>query len=283
MKSNKIDIEKLIKIIRQGGSVRTGIDIYNAQGVLLLEQNTLVNQEKTLNHLKEKGITRVKITDKNQGGLWDTKGNPLLFKTPDKQKTINPLIGYNVETKIKAITELKKEATVTYERTKTNIKKVILDIRNTGGVFDYESVEVTITTMLDFMNTHDNAFAYLTKEILSFDDYLYNHSINVCTIATAILQQFNNHFSESLNEFIISKFSFPFGSKSDNAFSYYLPEEIYSISIGYFLHDIGKVLIPIEILNKKGRLTSEEFEIIKTHSFKKGIEVTKKNNIDNPF
>lgn len=32
------------------------------------------------------------------------------------------------------------------------------------------------------------------------------------------------------------------------------------------LHDIGKISIPDEILNKSGRLTAEEFEVIKTHS-----------------
>ena len=32
------------------------------------------------------------------------------------------------------------------------------------------------------------------------------------------------------------------------------------------LHDIGKISIPDEILNKPGRLTAEEFEMIKTHS-----------------
>lgn len=38
------------------------------------------------------------------------------------------------------------------------------------------------------------------------------------------------------------------------------------ISIASSLHDIGKISIPEAILNKPGRLTKEEFEIMKTHS-----------------
>lgn len=33
-----------------------------------------------------------------------------------------------------------------------------------------------------------------------------------------------------------------------------------------YLHDVGKILIPSEILQKKGRLTDEEYEVIKTHA-----------------
>ncbi len=33
-----------------------------------------------------------------------------------------------------------------------------------------------------------------------------------------------------------------------------------------YLHDIGKLFIPKEILNKPGKLTAEEYEIIKTHT-----------------
>ena len=44
--------------------------------------------------------------------------------------------------------------------------------------------------------------------------------------------------------------------------------DIRRISMASALHDIGKVAIPETILNKPGRLTSEEFEIIKHHSEK---------------
>ncbi len=43
-------------------------------------------------------------------------------------------------------------------------------------------------------------------------------------------------------------------------------EEIALVSNASALHDIGKIAIPAEILNKPGRLTPEEFEIMKTHS-----------------
>ncbi len=45
------------------------------------------------------------------------------------------------------------------------------------------------------------------------------------------------------------------------------------------LHDIGKVLIPAEILNKPGKLTDEEYTIVKTHP-KYGHELLRNQNID---
>lgn len=45
-----------------------------------------------------------------------------------------------------------------------------------------------------------------------------------------------------------------------------LPEmDIARITLGGFLHDLGKVSVPDAILNKPDRLTHEEYEVIKTH------------------
>lgn len=41
--------------------------------------------------------------------------------------------------------------------------------------------------------------------------------------------------------------------------------EITTIRLGAYLHDLGKVKVPHEILNKPGRLTDDEFETIKMH------------------
>ena len=49
--------------------------------------------------------------------------------------------------------------------------------------------------------------------------------------------------------------------------AYHLTEtDIAIITTASSLHDIGKIRIPEEILNKPGRLTDEEFKIMKTHS-----------------
>ena len=52
-------------------------------------------------------------------------------------------------------------------------------------------------------------------------------------------------------------------------------EEIYMIGL---LHDVGKIGIPNTIINKNGKLTDEEYEIIKTHPVK-GKEILSKISI----
>ncbi len=45
----------------------------------------------------------------------------------------------------------------------------------------------------------------------------------------------------------------------------YLPEQIRMLAVAGLLHDIGKVAIPLNILNKPGKLEEEEFIVIKKH------------------
>jgi putative two-component system response regulator len=51
------------------------------------------------------------------------------------------------------------------------------------------------------------------------------------------------------------------------------------------LHDVGKIAISDAILNKPGKLTPEEFEVMKTHAIigERAIEVIMKTNSDNDF
>lgn len=43
-------------------------------------------------------------------------------------------------------------------------------------------------------------------------------------------------------------------------------ETVYQMTLGAFLHDVGKVMVPDVILNKPGKLTDDEFFIMKTHA-----------------
>ena len=45
-------------------------------------------------------------------------------------------------------------------------------------------------------------------------------------------------------------------------------EEIEQIALASIMHDVGKIAIPDAILNKPGRLTPEEYEIMKTHTLR---------------
>ncbi len=63
---------------------------------------------------------------------------------------------------------------------------------------------------------------------------------------------------------------------SDMYPEHYFPKtEISKIATSAILHDVGKISIPDSILNKPGKLTDEEFEIMKSHTVK-GYEILNK-------
>jgi len=74
------------------------------------------------------------------------------------------------------------------------------------------------------------------NSLKSFDNYTFSHSIDV-TI-TAIM--------------IGKKIKF-------NA------RQLQTLAVGCLLHDVGKIFIPVEILNKPNKLNSEEFSVVKEH------------------
>ncbi|MFH0729770.1 MAG: HD domain-containing protein [Pseudomonadota bacterium] len=266
-----IDMDALIKIVRNGGTIRTGIDIYNKIGALLLEKSVRVDNVKLLEIIKENGFDQLPIHPGGLGGIWDSSGQrikddplPARAPLPFSFNLLDPATPDHLKQKLFNIQALKQEASKKYLVAKGVIKQVITDIKNTGGDFDFDLVETTVTDLLAFMTKSEDAFAYLTHEIFAYDDYLYNHSINVCTIGSAVISRFNKQI-DGANE------------------KGYSADEIQSIAIGYFLHDVGKILISENILNKTSTLSESEFDRIKYHSFEHGAKILKQNRIQNPF
>src|SRR5574343_530267 len=68
------------------------------------------------------------------------------------------------------------------------------------------------------------------------DDYTFMHSVAVCALMIALARQLG------LDE-----------------------QQVRDAGMAGLLHDLGKAMIPLEILNKPGKLTDEEFALVKTH------------------
>ncbi len=299
MSQVKFSIDQLIKIVTQGGAVKTGIDVYNSKGMLLLDKDILVNKAKILERIKDSGIKFIMVDVSREGGFWDATGNQIMVRPetatsetvsdPGDPKTYPDSAPNEIEARLHEIGEIKAQAREKYDNAKGCIKKVLGDIKKTGGEFDYNSVESHVSAMVKFLEREGNPFSYLTQEIFSYDDYLYNHSINVCTIGTAMLNRFNSHFSSHVDHLIKGSSQDvhdPFEEEDvflEQSYFCYYKEDIQDISLGFFLHDIGKVMVEDAVLNKEGKLTDEEYAEVQRHSFEYGIKLLEKNNIKNSF
>ncbi len=295
--TSRLNIDDLIQIVSNGGRIKTGIDVYNASGILLLDKDFLVETTKTLEIIKDNGVSSITITSGGGSGIWDNDGNQIDFDSSgsiesdgsvDTGLSFNPGAG-EIEKKLYEIEEVKKTAEVKYAEAKKNVKKVLTDIRETGGKFDYNEVEDNVSDLVNFLTETDNAFSFLTKELFSYDDYLYNHSVNVCAIGTAILNRFNKQFSTFVNDFLKAEnqkalASFPKGKgKETDCFRLFMKDDLSDISLGFFLHDIGKVMVSENILNKQGRLSEKEFEEVKKHSYEYGMFILEENKVKNSY
>lgn len=283
-----VNIDELIEIVRKGGSVKTGLDVYNSRDVLLIEKNVLINSVNTLLTLKQNGLLEVPVDYGNTGGVWDKNGKYVETKAEpaEHDEPKRKIILSEASKKVRKITQIKKEAKAFHQRAKENVKKIIEEIKKTGGIFNQAIIESTVDDIFDFLATNGNVFSYLAKELFTYDEYLYNHSVNVCTLGAAVLLQFNEHFGElinkHLNQLYMGNTSMNL-SENSTSFILYYPDELKEIAMGMFLHDIGKVLVSEQVLNKQGELASDERALLDSHSYELGERILKKNGIQNAF
>ena len=100
---------------------------------------------------------------------------------------------------------------------------------------DIESVDATTQNLIDSLSSQKDILINIA-DIKMYDDYTYHHCLSVAIMSIAIGMEL--------------------GLTNDM---------LKDLGLAGLLHDIGKVAIPIEIINKPGRLTSEEFDTVKMH------------------
>jgi len=93
--------------------------------------------------------------------------------------------------------------------------------------------------------THSKSLFGLIKALQSKDDYTYRHNLAVGAFSGLIGSWLGLNREEQL-----------------------------ALTTAAFLHDVGKMLVPEEILNKSGPLTDEEYAVMKSHTIK-GFEILK--------
>ncbi|MCX7662842.1 MAG: HD-GYP domain-containing protein [Tepidimonas fonticaldi] len=128
------------------------------------------------------------------------------------------------------------------------VKDMFQDARM-GRAIDRQVMRAVADDIADSVTRNAGALISLAR-VKTADEYTYMHSVAVCALMVALARQLG------------------------------LPDdETRAAGFAGLLHDVGKADIPLEILNKPGRLTDEEFAIVREHP-RKGWERLRAAGID---
>lgn len=125
------------------------------------------------------------------------------------------------------------------------LRKTIQEVRAEGS-FDSEKLEELIREITEYILS-DARIVYDISSIYRHDNYTFTHSINVCVLSILI----GSLLGHDRNELEI-------------------------LGIGAILHDLGKISVRAEILNKTSLLEPVEYDLIKNHTTE-GYELVKKS------
>lgn len=120
-----------------------------------------------------------------------------------------------------------------------------------GKAIDTASLDSVVDDVTASIERNESALISLAR-LKNKDDYTYMHSVAVCGLMIALAKQLS--MSES---------------------------DIQHAGMAGLLHDIGKARVPLEILNKPGKLTDEEYAIVQQHA-QHGYEMLQEAKISDP-
>jgi HD-GYP domain-containing protein (c-di-GMP phosphodiesterase class II) len=124
-------------------------------------------------------------------------------------------------------------------RTVEAVKNVFISSKGTKTRIDYNHLEETkhlVENIVEEILYNKNAIVNLI-DLKTFDDYTFHHSVNVTVLSIII------GVALHLNK-----------------------KDLYKLGLTALLHDIGKIFIEKEILDKNNKLTEKEYNEIKKHS-----------------
>jgi len=104
-----------------------------------------------------------------------------------------------------------------------------------GKAIDHEAAGELVEEISSSVMRNPGALISLAR-LKTADDYTYMHSVAVCALMVALSRQLGLDTKQTREA-----------------------------GMAGLLHDLGKAVMPMEVLNKPGKLTDEEFAIIKTH------------------
>ena len=130
---------------------------------------------------------------------------------------------------------------------------------NKVDIHDYQ-VKSMLNTISSFTNTKSRFYSELKKK--ESENQLLQLSLmeNIIVSLTSLLEihdEYTKNHSENVAK-ISKQIALAMGLP---------PVEVSKIYFAGLVHDIGKTVIPYNIINKKGKLTQSEFELIQKHSY----------------
>lgn len=205
----------------------------------------LLDDAKDYNTLMTCGVTEVWI-DTDRGG--DVDDSAVLSSGDDeKQKVEDELVKLAHETpkEIRRVSfsEEVDRARRIHAKARDAVVSMFGEARM-GRALQVENASVLVDEINQSIARNSSALLSLAR-LKHKDDYTYLHSVAVCGLMLALGRQLG-----------------------------LLGRDLQEAGMAGLLHDVGKMMISDAVLNKPGRLTDEEFNIVKSHPLK-GWEVLK--------
>ncbi len=147
----------------------------------------------------------------------------------------NYSIQHAVYTELAATDDSQVRAHRIYSESLRMIMNVMTELR-AGRIPSTRAAVAVVDSMRDLILDDPNALMGMAM-LKSYDDYTYNHSVNVAVFCIALGLQLE-----------------------------LVPAELSAFGIAALLHDVGKVRTNETIIRKPGRLNDEEMRLIKLHS-----------------